>query len=116
MKRKIVDHGETKVVSAESEKKTRLKWLALVLVLIFAALGAAGCEGTYTAYPGYGPYYGYGAPGPYYGGYPGSVTVAVGDRPYYRGPGYWAGHAYYVWVPGHWRRGVWIRGHYVLRG
>ena len=113
MKTNIGDHGETKVVSAESGKKTRLKWPALVLVLIFAALGAAGCEGTYTAYPGYGPYYG--GAGPYYGG--GTVTVAVGDRPYYRGPGYWAGRAYYVWVPGHWSRtGVWIRGHYVLRG
>ena len=41
------------------------------------------------AYPGYGPYYGGGYGGgpyynrPYYGGYPGSVTVEVGDRPYY---------------------------------
>jgi WXXGXW repeat (2 copies) len=48
------------------------------------------------------------------------VVVAVGDRPYYRGPGYWSGRAYYVWKPGHWSRRhgqqVWIRGHYVLRG
>jgi hypothetical protein len=123
MKTNIVDHGKTKVVSAENGKKTRLKWLALVLALISAALGAAGCEGTYSAYPGYGPYYGgpnYG--GPYYGGgYPGSVTVEVGDRPYYvHGPGYYVGHTYYVWRPGHWasRHGqrVWIRGHYVVRG
>jgi hypothetical protein len=120
MKTNIVDRGETKVVSAENGKKTRLKWPALVLALISAALGAAGCEGTYSAYPGYGPYYGgpnYG--GPYYGGgYPASVTVAVGDRPYYRGPGYWSGRVYYVWVPGHWSRHghVWIRGHYVVRG
>jgi len=26
-------------------------------------------------------------------------VVAVGDRPYYRGPGYWASGAYYVWRP-----------------
>ena len=128
MKTNIVDHGTTKVVSAENGKKTRLKWPALMLALISAALGAAGCEGTYSAYPGYGPYYGgpnYGGPnygGPYYGGYPGSVTVAVGDRPYYtRGPGYYVGRTYYVWRPGHWgtnRYGqrVWIRGHYVVRG
>jgi len=127
MKTNIVDHGETKVVSAENRKKTRLKWPALVLALISAALGAAGCEGTYTAYPGYGPYYGgpnYGGPNygrPYYGGYPGSVTVEVGDRPYYvRGPGYYVGQTYYVWKPGHWavRHGqkVWIHGHYVVRG
>jgi hypothetical protein len=99
-----------------------------VLALISAALGAAGCEGTYSAYPGYGPYYGgpnYGGPnygGPYYGGgYPASVTVEVGDRPYYvRGPGYYVGRTYYVWRPGHWasRHGqrVWIHGHYVVRG
>ncbi len=60
------------------------------------------------------------AGGPYYGS-PGSVTIAVGDRPYYsRGPGYWYGGAYYVWRPGHWanRYGqqVWIHGHYVVRG
>jgi hypothetical protein len=128
MKTNIVDHGKPKVVSAENGKKTRLKWPALVLALISAALGAAGCEGTYSAYPGYGPYYGgpnYGGPnygGPYYGGgYPASVTVEVGDRPYYvRGPGYYVGSTYYVWRPGHWasRHGqrVWIHGHYVVRG
>ena len=57
----------------------------LVLVLISAALGAGGCEGTYTAYPGYGPYYGGYGPGyrPGYAAYPGSVTVEVGDRGYY---------------------------------
>ena len=58
---------------------------------------------------------------PYYGGYPGSVTVEVGDRPYYRhGAGYYVGRTYYVWKPGHWaaRHGqrVWIHGHYVVRG
>ena len=100
-----------------------MKSLILRLALVCAALGAAGCEGTYSAYPGYGPYYGgpnYG--GPYYGGgYPASVTVEVGDRPYYvRGPGYYVGSAYYVWRPGHWRwrhgQKVWIHGHYVVRG
>src|SRR5436190_13155784 len=117
MKTNIVDH--TKTVFARNESKTKLKWTALLFFLVFVALGATGCEGTYTAYPGYGPYYG--GPGPYYGrgyaAYPGSVTVEVGDRPYYRGPGYWAGRSYYVWVPGHWSRHghVWIRGHYVVR-
>ena len=66
---------------------------------------------------GGGPYYG----GPSYGGYPGSVTVEVGDRPYYvHGAGYYAGRTYYVWKPGHWvvRNGqrVWIHGHYIVRG
>ena len=94
----------------------KMKPFILRLALVSAALGASGCEGYYTAYPGYyGPSYG---PGPYYGG--GSVVVAVGDRPYYRGPGYWSGRVYYVWKPGHWAwrngRQVWIRGHYVARG
>ena len=82
-------------------------------------------------YAGNGPYEpGYAGNGPYGAGYagppgyvaaPGSVTVAVGDRPYYtRGPGYYVGRTYYVWRPGHWgtnRYGqrVWIRGHYVVR-
>src|SRR2546429_5789147 len=101
MKTNLVDHAETKIVSAERGTKTKMRWPLLVLVLISAALGAGGCEGTYTAYPGYGPYYG-GGPffggrahagrpnycgGPYFGGraysgFPGSVTVRVGDRPY----------------------------------
>src|SRR5437016_10824638 len=120
MKTNIVDHVETK--TAESITKTRLKWSALLLVLISAALGAGGCEGTYTAYPGYGPYYGGYGPGygPGYAAYPGSVTVEVGDRAYYtRGPGYYVGRTYYVWRPGHWRwrngQKVWIHGHCVLR-
>jgi hypothetical protein len=121
MKMNIVDHVETK--TAESRTKARLKWSALLLLLISVALGAGGCEGTYTAYPGYGPYYG-GGPGPYYGpgyaAYPGSVTVEIGDRPYYtHGPGYYVGRTYYVWRPGHWEgrygRRVWIRGHYFRR-
>ena len=56
-----------------------LKPFVLRLALVFAALTACGCEGYYSAYPGYGPYYG---GSPYYGS-PGSVTIAVGDRPDY---------------------------------
>jgi hypothetical protein len=94
-----------------------MKMRHYVLFAVFAALfGIAGCEGYYTAYPGYGPYYG---PAPYYGGYPGSVSVAVYDRPYYRGPGYWSHNVYYVWKPGHWGwhngQRLWSRGHYVVR-
>jgi hypothetical protein len=124
MKTNIVDH--TNAVFARNESKTKFKWTALLLFLVFVAIGAGGCDDYYSAYPGYGPYYGgygpYGAgygPG-YYAGYPGSVTVEVGDRPYYsRGPGYYVGRTYYVWRPGHWgwRYGqrVWIHGHYVVR-
>ena len=122
MKTNMLAHAEAKTVPAERGTKTKLTSPLLVLVLILAALGAGGCEGYYSAYPGYGPYYGgpYSG-GPYYGGYPGSVTVEVGDRPYYvHGAGYYAGHTYYVWRPGHWawRHGqrVWIHGHYVVRG
>ena len=85
--------------SNANENETRSRRLILLVLLLSALFWAGGCEGYYTAYPGYGPNYGYG-PGPYYGG--GSVVVAVGDRPYYgRGPGYWSGRAYYVWRPGH---------------
>jgi WXXGXW repeat (2 copies) len=124
MKTNIVDH--TKTVFGMNESKTKLKWTALLLFLVFVAIGAGGCDDYYSAYPGYGPYYGgYGPYGAgygrgYYAAYPGSVTVEVGDRPYYsRGPGYYVGHTYYVWRPGHWelRHGqrVWIHGHYVVR-
>jgi hypothetical protein len=100
------------------ETETRSRRLTLLFLLISALFWAGGCEGYYSAYPGYGPYYG---PGPYYAGYPGGVSVTAYDRPYYvRGPGYWSGGAYYVWKPGHWawRHGqkVWIHGHYVVRG
>ena len=106
--------------------KIQTKCSVLLFALVSAALGLVGCEGYYSAYPGYGPYYGGYGGGPYYnrpyyGGYPGSVTVEVGDRPYYRhGGGYYVGRTYYVWKPGHWasRNGqrVWIHGHYVVRG
>ena len=107
--------------------KIRTKCSVLLFALVSAALGLVGCGGYYSTYPGYGPYYGggYGGGpyygGPSYGGYPGSVTVEVGDRPYYvHGAGYYVGRTYYVWKPGHWvvRNGqrVWIHGHYVVRG
>jgi len=122
MKVNTVDHRAATTVSTERRTRIKTSWLALVLVLVFAALGAVGCEEYNTAYPGYGPYYGgpYYRGGPYYGGYPGSVTIDVGDRPYYvHGPGYYVGRTYYVWRPGHWSyrhgRKVWIHGHYVLR-
>ena len=118
MKMNVIDHAEMKAVSSKNGSRMRPKWQVALLLIISVAFGAGGCADYYGGYygAGYGPgpyYRGY---GPYYGGYPGSVTVAVGDRPYYtHGPGYWAGRTYYVWRPGHWRRGVWIRGHYVVR-
>ena len=136
MKINNVKHAEAKTLSARAGTKARPKWSALLLLLISVALGAGGCEGTYSAYPGYGPGYaggpygpGYAGNGPYGPGYvgspgyvaaPGAVTVEIGDRPYYtRGPGYYVGQTYYVWRPGHWEgrygRRVWIRGHYVRR-
>ncbi|HZS16485.1 MAG TPA: YXWGXW repeat-containing protein [Candidatus Udaeobacter sp.] len=88
----------------------KVKRMILGIALICALVGVAGCEGYYSGYPGYGPYYGTST----------SVSIAVGDRPYYvRGPGYWYGGAYYVWRPGHWAwrhgRQVWVHGHYVVR-
>ncbi len=144
MKTNIVDHAEAEAVSARNGTKMRLKWPAFLLLLFFLVFGASGCTDHYSNGPGYagsgpygpgyagsGPYGpGYAGSGPYgpgyaaspgYGAYPGTVTVEVGDRPYYtHGPGYYVGRSYYVWRPGHWgsRNGqrVWIRGHYVLRG
>ena len=105
--------------------KTKSKRSALLLLLLPIVMGVGGCTDYYAGSPAYGPGYpGYGPYGPGYGrgyaAYPGSVTVEIGDRPYYtRGPGYYVGHSYYVWRPGHWRsRGgqrVWIHGHYVIR-
>lgn len=108
-------------VSNPNSHMMKMRYL-VVFILICAAAGFGGCADYYAGYPGYGSYYGHGpynyGARPYYGG--GSVVVAVGDRPYYRGPGYWYGQTYYVWKPGHWgwRHGqqVWIRGHYVVRG
>jgi hypothetical protein len=110
MKMSIVDR------STANKTEIRSRRFILLVLLLSALFWIGGCGDYYAAYPGYyGPNY---AAGPYYGG--GSVVVAVGDRPYYRGPGYWSGRTYYVWRPGHWasRYGqpVWIRGHYVVRG
>lgn len=113
-------------------RRCPILWLGAIC-LTWAIAGCAddyarrGYRSGYYAGPGYGP--GYYAGSGYYGGpgygYPGygygsSVSVAIGDRPYYvRGPGYYAGRSYYVWRPGHWAvrngRKVWIHGHYVLR-
>jgi hypothetical protein len=118
--------------------KTKSKRSALLLLFFSVVMGVGGCTDEYYAgSPGYGPGYraygpygpGYAGNGPYGPGYagspgyvaaPGSVTVEIGDRPYYtHGPGYYVGRTYYVWRPGHWaNRGgqrVWIRGHYVRR-
>ena len=47
-----------------------------------------------------------------------SFEIAVGDRPYYHGGGYWHQGYYWVWVPGHYshRWGRWVPGHYAQRG
>jgi hypothetical protein len=149
MKMSIVDYAEANASPPSHGTKPIRKWPVLLLFLLLSiTFGIVGCEEEhYGAYPGYGPYYGgngpygrgyaangpygrgYAANGPYgpgYGGYPGnaypgSVTVEIGDRPYYnRGAGYYVGRSYYVWRPGHWvrRNGqrVWIHGHYVVRG
>ena len=125
----IVDYAEANASPPSHGTKPIRKWPVLLLFLLLSiTFGIVGCEEEhYGAYPGYGPYYGGNGPyGPGYGGYPGnaypgSVTVEIGDRPYYnRGAGYYVGRSYYVWRPGHWvrRNGqrVWIHGHYVVRG
>src|SRR6266852_4373267 len=116
MKMNIVDHAyaEAKAVSARNGTKTRPKWPTLLLLLLSVTIGAGGCTDYYGT--AYGP--GYAGPGPYgpgYAGYPGSVTVEIGDRPYYnRGAGYYVGRSDYVWRPGHWvrRHGqrIWVHG------
>ena len=129
MKMSIVDYAEANASPPSHGTKPIRKWPVLLLFLLLSiTFGIVGCEEEhYGAYPGYGPYYGGNGPyGPGYGGYPGnaypgSVTVEIGDRPYYnRGAGYYVGRSYYVWRPGHWvrRNGqrVWIHGHYVVRG
>lgn len=143
MKTNTVDHRKAKAAPGNAEIIMRRKWAVLGLLFVVVMIGASGCADYYGGgyygggpYYGSGPYYGggpYYGDGPYYAGartygpgygpgyaaYPGSVTVAVGDRSYYRGPGYWSRGVYYVWRPGHWawRHGqrVWVRGHYVVR-
>jgi WXXGXW repeat (2 copies) len=143
MKTNTFDHGKAKAAPGNAETIMRRKWAVLGLLFVVVMIGASGCADYYGGgYYGGGPYYGdgpyyagartyygrsYSGGGPYgpgygpgYAAYPGSVTVAVGDRPYYtRGPGYYVGRTYYVWRPGHWRwvngQRVWVRGHYVVR-
>jgi hypothetical protein len=147
MKTNAVDHRKAKAAPGNAETIMRRKWAVLGLLFVVVMIGASGCADYYGGgYYGGGPYYagGYYSDGPYYAGarryygrsyygggpygpgygarypaYPGSVTVAVGDRPYYRGSGYWTRGVYYVWRPGHWawRHGqrVWVRGRYVVR-
>jgi hypothetical protein len=45
-----------------------------------------------------------------------SFDIAIGDRPYYEGPGYWDYGWYWVWVPGHWHHREWVHGYYERRG
>lgn len=139
MKTNIADQTEARAASALSRSKRTLRGPALLLLAFSFIFGATGCEDTYSTYPnGYGPRYAAGpyvagpgpyAPGPYtpgpygpgYAPYAGNVTVEIGDRPYYnRGAGYYVGHDYYVWRPGHWRKvngsRRWVHGQYVMRG
>ena len=116
MKTNLVDRAEPKAVSAGNGTKTTLNQPILLLLLLSVVIGAGGCTDYYAGSPAYGPGYA-GSPGY---AYPGSVTVEIGDRPYYtRGAGYYVGPAYYVWAPGHWawrhHHRVWIHGHYGLR-
>ena len=48
------------------------------------------------------------------------IVISIGDQPYYsRGPGFWSGGVYWVWISGHWRRRFgrryWVHGHYAPR-
>ena len=43
-----------------------------------------------------------------------SLSISIGDRPYYRhGPRYWAGDYEMIWVPGHREGRRWVHGRYV---
>ncbi|HEV2841263.1 MAG TPA: hypothetical protein VGW39_08070 [Chthoniobacterales bacterium] len=43
-----------------------------------------------------------------------SISISIGDRPYYRhGPHYWAGDYQMIWVPGHRSGRHWVHGRYV---
>jgi hypothetical protein len=130
MKTNIADQTETGIASAQNQSNRKLRGPALLLLAFSFIFGATGCEDHYATYPGYGngPRYAagpYGAgPGPYargYAPYAGGVAIEIDDRPYYtRGAGYYVGHDYYVWRPGHWRKingsRRWIHGQYVMRG
>src|SRR3954453_3712247 len=130
MKTTIADQPEARVVSVLRRSKMKLRGSALLLLAFSLIFGATGCEDHYATYPGYGygPRYAAGpyGPGPYAPGYAaapyaGGVAIEIGDRPYYnRGAGYYVGHDYYVWRPGHWRKvngsRRWIHGQYVMRG
>lgn len=125
MKTNAVDYRKAKAAAGNAETIMRRKWAVLGLLFVVVMIGASGCADPYYGGGYYGGgYYGGGPYGPGYGpgyaAYPGSVTVAVGDRPYYtRGPGYYVGRTYYVWRPGRWAwqngQRVWIRGRYVVR-
>jgi hypothetical protein len=142
MKTHGVYHRKAKAAPGNAETLMRRKLPVLGFLFVVVMIGASGCAGYYDGgyysggpYYGGGPYYAgartsygrsYYGRGPYgrgygpgYAAYPGSVTVEVGDRPYYRGPGYWSRSVYYVWRPGRWvwRGGnrVWVRGYYVPR-
>lgn len=46
-----------------------------------------------------------------------SLSISVGDRPYYEGAEFWDWGWRYVWVPGHWdRHHHWIHGYYMRQG
>jgi hypothetical protein len=140
MKTNIAEHAEARAVSAGRRTNLGVKGPAILFLAFSLIFGATGCEDSYSTYPGpgYGPRYAGGpyatgpyvggpgpyAPGPYapgYAPYAGGVAIEIGDRPYYtRGTGYYVGHNYYVWNPGHWRKvngsRRWVHGQYVMRG
>src|SRR5205807_10662944 len=84
----IVDHPA--MASSGKGRATRRMRPILSVLLLCIACGAGGCADYYGAYPAYGPGYGYGAGYSGYGrgygngypgyGYPGSVSVEIGDR------------------------------------
>ena len=45
-----------------------------------------------------------------------SLSIDVGDRPYYEGARYWDGGYEWVWIPGHREHDHWIHGRYERRG
>ena len=79
MRTNILDHADAKTVGATCGARIKLTWPAFALVVTFAALGTAGCQGYHSGSPGYRPYYGGDD------GYFGSGTIAT--RPPYYPPG-----------------------------